>query len=86
MLRLCIAAQVLTAGSFVLDVDRLLQGAAHRSHLAGAAVTVAVRSAHRVGRLRTGLGALAHRIVVLDHAHRPVFTHLVEAGALCVEI
>ena len=65
----------------MLDVNGPLQGTTHRSHLAGAAVAVAVRSAHRVGRLRAGLGALAHRLVVLDHAHRAVIARLLPAGA-----
>ena len=82
----CFIAQLLTTRSFVLDVNGPLQGTTHRSHLAGAAVAVAVRSAHRVGRLRAGLGALAHRLVVLDHAHRAVIARLIQAGARYAEI
>lgn len=78
--------QILTAGPFVLDVDGLLQSTTHRSHLARAAVTVAVRSAHRVGGLRAGLGAFAHRLAVLHHAHRPVIALLAQTGAGNVEI
>lgn len=70
----------------MLDVNGLLQGANHRSHLAGAAVAVAVGSAHRVGRLRAGLGALAHRLVVLDNAHRSMIALLIQAGARDGEI
>lgn len=82
----CFIAQLLTTGSFVLDVNGPLQGTTHRSHLAGTAVAVAVRSAHWVGRLRAGLGALAHRLVVLDHAHCPMIAHLIQAGARYAEI
>lgn len=82
----CVIAQLLTTGSFVLDVNGPLQGTTHRSHLAGTAVAVAVRSAHWVGRLRAGLGALAHRLVVLDHAHCPMIARLIQAGARYAEI
>lgn len=78
--------QLLTTGSFVCDVNGFLQGAGHRPHLAGTAVAVAVGSAHWVGCLWAGLGALAHRLVVLDHAHRPVIAHLIQAGAWYAEI
>lgn len=78
--------QILTAGSFVLDMDGLLEGTTHRPHLAGAAVAVAVGAAHRVGHLRAGLGALAHRLVVLDYAHGPVVAHLIQTRARDVEI
>lgn len=77
---------LLTAGSFVLDANGSLQGAAHGSHLAGTAVAVAVGPAHRIGCLRASLGALAHRLTILDHTHRPVVTHLIHAGAEDVEI
>lgn len=70
----------------MLDVNGLLQDATHGPHLAGAAVAVVVGAAHRVGRLRTGLGALAHRLVVLHHTHRPVFARLAQAGAGYAEI
>lgn len=70
----------------MLDVDGFLQGAAHGSHLAGAPVAVAVGAAHRIGCLRASLGALAHRLVVLDHAHRPVIAHLIHARAGYAEI
>lgn len=76
----------LTAGPFVLDGDGPLQGAAHGPHLAGAAVAVAVGAAHRVGRLRTRLGALAHRLAVLHHAHGAVLAHLVQARAGLAEV
>lgn len=82
----CFVVQILTAGSFVLDVDGPLKSATHCSHLAGAAIAVAVGAAHRVRRLRAGLGALAHRLVVLDHAHRPMVAHLIQARARYVEI
>lgn len=81
-----VAAGTLTAGPFVLDGDGPLQGAAHGPHLAGAAVAVAVGAAHRVGRLRTRLGALAHRLAVLHHAHGAVLAHLVQAGAGLAEV
>lgn len=80
------AVQVLTAGSFVLDVDGPLQDATHRPHLAGAAVAVAVGATHRVGHLRAGLGALAHGLVVLDHAHCSMVAHLFQTRAWDVEI
>lgn len=80
------ACGTLTAGPFVLDANGLLQGATHGPHLAGAAVAVAVGAAHRVRRLRTGLGALAHRLVVLHHAHRPVRAQLLQAGTGYAEI
>lgn len=70
----------------MLDVDGLLQGADHGSHLARAAVTVAVGAAHWIGDLRARLGAFAHRLVVLDHAHRAVIALLIQAGAGNVEI
>lgn len=70
----------------MLDVNGLLQGATHGPHLAVAAVAVVVGAAHRVGCLRTGLGTLAHRFVVLHHAHCPVFARLVQAGAGYAEI
>ena len=70
----------------MLDVNGLLQGATHRSHFTGAAVAVAVGSAHGVRCLRAGLGALAHRLAVFNHAHRPVITHLIQAGARYAEI
>ena len=44
---------LLTAGSFVLDVDLPLQDTAHGSHGTGAAVGVAVAAAHRVVQLRS---------------------------------
>lgn len=78
--------ETLTAGPFVLDGDGPLQGAAHGPHLAGAAVAVAVGAAHRVGRLRTRLGALAHRLAVLHHAHGAVLARLVQAGAGLAEV
>lgn len=77
---------LLTAGSFVLDVNGSLQGAAHGSHLAGTAVAVAVGPAHRIGCLRASLGALAHWLIILDHTHRPVITHLIHARAGYAEI
>lgn len=83
---LCVVVQLLTTGSFVLDMNGPLQGTAHRSHLTGAAVAVAVRSTHWVGRLWAGLGALAHWLVVLDHAHCPMFAHLIQAGARYAEL
>lgn len=70
----------------MLDVDGLLQGAAHGPHLAGAAIAVAVGAAHWVGHLRAGLGTLAHRLVVLHHAHRPVVALLLQAGARYADI
>lgn len=76
----------LTAWPFVLDGDGPLQGAAHGPHLAGAAVTVAVGAAHRVGRLRTRLRALAHRLAVLHHAHGAVLAPLFQAGAGLAEV
>ncbi len=78
--------QLLTTGSFVLDVDGPLQSTTHRSHLAGAAVAVAIGSTHRVRCLGAGLGALAHWLVVLDHAHSPMIAHLIQAGARYAEI
>lgn len=83
---LCVVVQLLTAGSFVLDVNGPLQGTAHRSHLTGTPVAVAVGSTHWVGRLWTSLGALAHWLVVLDHAHRPMIAHLIQAGTWYAEI
>lgn len=77
---------LLTAGSFVLDVNGLLQGAAHGSHFAGTAVAAAVGAAHRIGCLRASLGALAHRLIVLDHANRPVIARLIHARAGDAEI
>lgn len=76
----------LTTGTLVLDGDGFLQGAAHGPHLARASVAVAVRAAHRVGRLRTRLRALAHRLAVLHHAHGAVLAHLVQAGAGITEV
>lgn len=81
-----VAAGTLTAGPFVLDGDGPLQGTAHGPHLTGAAVAVAVGAAHRVGRLRTRLGALAHRLAVLHHAHSAVLAHLVQARAGLAEV
>lgn len=78
--------QLLTTGSFVLDVNGPLQGTAHCPHLAGTAITVAIGSAHWVGHLWAGLGALAHWLVVLDHTHCPVIAHLIQAGARYAEI
>lgn len=78
--------QTLTAGSFVLDVNVLLQGTTHRSHLARAAIIATVGSAHRISRLWAGLGAFAHRLAVLDHTHRPMIAFLIQAGAWIVEI
>lgn len=77
---------LLTAGSFVLDVDWFLQGAAHGSHLAGTAIATAVGSAHRIGCLRASLGALTHWLIVLDHANCPVIAHLIQARAGYAEI
>lgn len=77
---------LLTAGSFVLDVNGFLQGAAHGSHLAGTAVALAVGAAHRIGCLRASLRALAHWLIILDHAHRPVIAHLIHARAGYSEI
>lgn len=77
---------LLTAGSFVLDVNGLLQGAAHGAHFAGTAVAAAVGAAHRIGCLRASLGALAHRLIVLDHANRPVIARLIHARAGYAEI
>lgn len=77
---------VLTAGSFVLDADFLLQRTTHQSHLAGAAVGLAVGSAYGVGRLRAGFGTLAHRFVVLDHTLCPVTACYMQARARYVEI
>lgn len=73
--------RLLTTGPFVLDLNGPLQGTAHRPHLAGAAVAVAVGAAHGVGGLGARLGALAHRLAVLHHAHRPVIALLAQAGA-----
>lgn len=70
----------------MLNMDRLLEGATHGSHLAGAAVTVSIGAAHGVGGQLAGLGALAHGFVVLDHAHCPVFAHLIQARTRRVEI
>lgn len=77
---------LLTAGSFVLDVNWFLQGAAHGSHLAGTAIAAAVGSAHRIGCLWASLGALAHWLIVLDHANCPVIAHLIQARAGYAEI
>lgn len=70
----------------MLDVDGLLKGTTHCSHLAGAAVAVTVGSTHWVGHLWAGLRALANWLVVLDHAHRPMIAHLIQARARHVEI
>lgn len=70
----------------MLDVNGSLQGAAHGSHLAGTAIAVAVGPAHRIGRLRASLGALAHRLIILDHTLRPVIAQLIRARAGYVEI
>lgn len=70
----------------MLDVKGLLQGAAHRSHLARAAVAVAVGSAHGVRRLRAGFEALAHRLAVLHHAGGAVIAGPIQARARGVEI
>lgn len=67
-------------------VNGSLQGTTHRSHLAGAAVAVTVGATQWVRCLWAGLGALAHWLVVLDHAHRPVKAHLIQAGARYAEI
>lgn len=82
----CCCVYLLTAGSFVLDVNGSLQDAAHGSHLAGTAVAAAVGPAHRIGCLLASLEALAHRLVILDHTHRPVTTHLILARAGYAEI
>lgn len=67
-------------------MDRLLEGATHGSHLARAAVAVSIRAAHGVGGQLAGLRALTHRLAVLDHAHRPVVAHLIQARTRRVEI
>jgi hypothetical protein len=72
---------VLTAGSSVLDVNLLLQGAAHGLHLTLAAVAVAVTAAHQVGHLGAGAMALAHGLVVLHHARGPELAGLPQARA-----
>lgn len=78
--------QTLTAGPFMLDVDRFLESTAHRSHLTGAAVTAAVRTAHRVWCLRAGFQAFTHGLIVFDHAQCAVVAHLIQTGTWRVEI